>query len=134
MESQAQLPQQHRSQTPSLQNFNIPKLRGAQPTCLPNSTCLESTATEGGLPEETNAIGDSRKTTETEARSSLATVDTCTVPGWSIPGKFGYQPIKLEICPLVHTHTANYVRVHLRYLGVYKESRVAYRAIRVRVS
>ena len=52
----------------------------------------------------------------------------------SIPGKFGYQPIKLELCPLVHTHTANYVGVHLRYLGVYKESRVAYRAIRVRVS
>jgi len=29
MESQAQPPQQHRSQTPSLQNFNIPKRRGA---------------------------------------------------------------------------------------------------------
>jgi len=29
MESQAQLSQQHRSQTPSLQNFNIHKQRGA---------------------------------------------------------------------------------------------------------
>ena len=28
-----------------------------------------------------------KKTTETETRSQLATVYTCTVPGWSIPGK-----------------------------------------------
>ena len=28
-----------------------------------------------------------KKTTETEARSPLATVYACTVPGWSIPGK-----------------------------------------------
>ena len=53
---------------------------------------MELTTTEGapvaeGLPEETNGTGDSRKTTETEARSWLATVDACTVPGWSIPGK-----------------------------------------------
>ena len=27
------------------------------------------------------------KTTETESRSPLATVNACTGPGWSIPGK-----------------------------------------------
>ena len=50
----------------------------------------------------------------------------------SIPGK--RQPIKFELYLLEHKHTAKYVRVHLRHLGVYKDSRVAYRAIRVRVS
>jgi len=62
-----------------------------QPTCLPNSICMESTTKERvpvaeGLPEKINAIGDSRKTTETETRSSLATVYACTVSGWSIRG------------------------------------------------
>ena len=55
-------------------------------------------------------------------------------PGGRFPAKFGCQPIKLELYPLAHTYPANYVRVHFRHLGVYKESRVAYRAIRVRVS
>ena len=57
--------------------------------------CMELTTTEGapvvdGLTEETNSIGDSKekKTTETEAHSSLATLHACTVPGWLIPGKF----------------------------------------------
>ena len=87
-----------------------------------------------GLPEEANAIGDSRKTTETETRSPRATVYACRVRGGRLPAKVGSQPIKLELYPLVHTYPANYVRVHFRHLGVYKESRVAYRAIRVRVS
>ena len=55
-------------------------------------------------------------------------------PGGRFPAKFGCQPIKLELYPLAHTYPANYVRVHFRHLGVYKESREAYRAIRVRVS
>jgi len=55
-------------------------------------------------------------------------------PGGRFPAKFGCRPIKLEIYLLAHTHPANYVRVHFRHLGVYKESREAYRAIRVRVS
>ena len=72
---------------------------------------MESTTTEGapaawGLPEEANAIGDSRKTTETESRTSLVTVYTCTVPGCQFPAKFGFQPIKLELYPLAHTYTA----------------------------
>jgi len=47
-------------------------------------------------------------------------------PGGRLPAKFGCQPIKLERYPLEHTHPANYVRVHFRHLGVYKESRVAH--------
>ena len=74
------------------------------------------------------------KTTETEARSTLARVYACTVAGDRFPAKFGCQPIKLQLYPHAHTYPANYVRVHFRSLGVYKESQVAYRAIRVRVS
>ena len=57
------------------------------------------------------------KTTETEARSSLATVYTCMV---DYRQKSGFQPIKLELYPLVHTYPANYVRVHLRISGYIK--------------
>ena len=46
---------------------------GHQSTCLPNRICMKSNTKERapvaeGLPEETNAIGDSKKTTETEAK------------------------------------------------------------------
>ena len=78
-----------------------------------------------GLPEEGNAIGESRKMTETATHSSLATAYACTIPGGRLPAKFGCQPIKLELYLLAHAYTANYVRVHFRHLGVYKESRVA---------
>jgi len=54
--------------------------------------------------------------------------------GGRFPAKFRCQPIKLELYPLVHTQPANYMRVHFSHLGVYKESQVAHRAIRVRVS
>ena len=99
----------------------------------------ESSTTRGapvsdGLPKEAKSIGDPRKTTETETRTSWETVDACKFPGSKFPAKFGCQPIKLELYPQAHTYTAYYVRVHFRPLGVYKESRVAYRAIRVRVS
>ena len=57
------------------------------------------------------------KTTETEARSSLATVYTCMV---DYRQKSGFQPIKLELYPLVHTYPANYVRVHFRISGYIK--------------
>jgi len=57
------------------------------------------------------------KTTETETRSSLATVYACTVDYREIPG---CQPIKLELYPLVHMYPANYVRVHLRISGYIK--------------
>jgi len=98
------------------------------------STTTEAAPEAESIPEEGNAIGDWRKTTETETHSSLATVYACAVPGGRFPAKFGCRPIKLELYLLVHTYTANYVRVHLRHLGVYKLSRVAYRAIQVRVS
>jgi len=114
--------------TPNLENglFQTASCLGA-PYASHVSTNMESTTTEGapaagGLPEEANAIGDSRKTTETESRTSLVTVYTCTVPGCQFPAKFGFQPIKLELYPLVHTYTAIYMCVHLGHLGVYKES------------
>ena len=120
----------------------MPKRRDARAPAYPSTEQhlhgvnygRESANGRGRIPKETNGIGETEETTETESRSPLATVDACTVPGWLIPGKFGYQPIKLELYPLAHTYSANCVRVHLRHLGVYKESRVAYRAIRVRVS
>lgn len=36
-----------------------------------------------------------------------------------------FYSIKLELYLLVHMYPANYVRMHFRQLGVYKESRVA---------
>ena len=42
-----------------------------------------------GLPEEANGIGDSRKTTETESRSSLTTVYACSFQDGRFPAKFG---------------------------------------------
>ena len=127
MESQAQ--------TPSLQNLRIPKRRGGwAPACTSTEQHLQLQQQRErqwhGLPEKANGIEDSRekKTTETEARSPLATAYPCTVPGGLIPAKFGFQPIKLELKPLAHTYPAKYVRVHFRLLGVYKDSRVAYRA------
>jgi len=50
---------------------------------------MESTTTEGApVPEGLQeAIGDSKKLTETEARSPLARVHACTLSWWSIPGK-----------------------------------------------
>jgi len=62
------------------------------------------------------------KTTETEPRSPLPTVDACTNPDGRFPAKFGFQPIKSELYPPEHTYPAIYVRVHLRHLGVYKAS------------
>ena len=63
-----------------------------EPTFLPNNICTESTTTEGapvaeGLPEKTNAIGDSRK--NDRDRSTLTTGNSLRVPNSrrSIPGR-----------------------------------------------
>ena len=53
---------------------------------------MESTTTEGapvaeGLRKPTPLETREKKMTETEARSSLATVDACTVPGGQFPAK-----------------------------------------------
>ena len=97
MVSQAQLSQH--SQTPSL---------GHQPACLTNRICMESSTTErapwhwqrayGRI--EANGIGDSRKTTETETRSWLATVYSCTVCRWSIPGKTWMPTNQIRAIPV----------------------------------
>ena len=92
---------------------------------------MESTTTEGapaaeGLPEETNAIGDSRQKRERQKHAHRRQQFTrAQFPGGRFPAKWGGQPIKLEQYLLAHTYPANYVRVHFRHLGVYKESRVA---------
>jgi len=125
MESQAQ--------TPSLQKLRIPKRRGSGSSLHVYRTAFATTegapVAEGLYPRRQTALKtEEKKMTETEARSPLATAYACTVPGGRIPAKFGFQPIKLELYPLEHTYSAKYVRVHFRPLGVYKESRVAYRA------
>ena len=70
MVSQAQPSQQHRSQTPILQNFNTLKRRCAwAPAYVSSEQHLHGVNYNGpegapvveGLPEETNGIGDSRK-------------------------------------------------------------------------
>ena len=73
-----------------------------------------------GLPEQATGIGDSRKTTETETRTTLATAYACTVPGWSIPGKIWMPTNQIRTIP-----AGAHASVHVRHLGVYKESRVA---------
>ena len=101
---------------------------------------MESTTVEGapeaeGLPEKANGIGDSRKKRQRQKHAHNGQQFTrAPFLGGRFPAKFGCQPIKLEPSQLAHTHPANCERVHLRHLGVYKESRVTYRAIRVRVS
>ena len=54
-------------------------------------------------------------------RNTLITGNSLRVPSLQA-AKFECQPIKLELYPLEHTYPANYVRVHFRDLGVYKES------------
>ena len=87
-----------------------------------------------GPTKEANNIGDPPKSDRDGNTRIMGISYVCGVPGCKFPAKFGCQPIKLELYPHVHTYTANYVRVHFRHLGVYKESRIAYRAIQVRVS
>jgi len=127
-ESQAQSSQQYRSQTASLQTW----LKHPQAAwCLGS---MESTNTEGataaeGYPEETQEKRQRQKHADHWQQFTRA-----QFPGGQFPAKFWYQPIKLQLHPFTHTYPANYVRVLFRHLGVYKESRVAYRAILVRVS
>ena len=111
---------------------------GRQSTSLPY-IILESNTIEGapvleGIPEEANGIGDPRKTTETEARSPLATVHACTIPGGRFPAKMWMSTNQIRAIP-ERAHVSRELRARAPgHLGVYKEGLVAYRAIRVRVS
>ena len=69
------------------------------------------------LPEEVNAIGDSRK--NDRDRNTFITGNSLRVqfPGGRFPAKFGCEPIKFELYQLTHAHPADYVRVHFRHLG-----------------
>ena len=110
-------------QTPNLQNFQA---AWHQPTCPPNSICIESTTREGapvaeGLPEKTNGIGDSRKKRQRQKHAHHQQQFTrAQFPGGQFPAKFGCQPIKLELYILTHAYPANYVRVHFRVSGYIK--------------
>ena len=119
----------------------IPKRHGVRATCLQRITCMESTTTEGAPVVEGLPVGDQqhwrlkrKKRQRQKHTPHWQQFTRAELPGGRFPAKFGCQPIKLELYPLAHTYPANYVRVHFRHLGVYKESRVAYQAIRVRVS
>ena len=87
---------------------------------------MESTTTEGaqeaeGLPEEANGIGDSRKkkTTETDPRSSLATVYACTIPGWLIPGKIWMPTNQIRaISARAHVHRELRARALQPFRGI----------------
>ena len=87
-----------------------------------------------GLPEEANAIGDSRKTTETEARPSSESVYACTASGRMIPGKIWMPTNQIRATSARARVSCELCARALQASRVYKESRVAYRAIRVRVS
>jgi len=142
MESQAQLSQQHRSQTPRLQNFNIPKRHGAwAPAYVSTEQHLHGVNYNRGSSSGREPTGGDqrhwrlKKKRQRQNHAHHRQLFTrAQFPGGRFPAKFGSQPIKLELYPLAHTYTANYVRVHFRHLGVYKGSRVAHRAIRVKVS
>ena len=117
MKAQAQLSRQHllcQTLLPDAKVSNsLPMRRGGRaPAYVFTERYLESTTIEGapvaeGLSEEANSIAYPRETTETEARSSLATVYVCTTSRRSIPAKFGCQPIKLELYPQAHAYPGN---------------------------
>ena len=98
--------------TTSLPNAKLSKfISGVVPghkptyTCLPNSICMESTATEvtvaEGLPEEANAITDSRKKRQRQKHAhNWQPFTRAQFPGGRFPAKFRYQPIKLHLHPL----------------------------------
>jgi len=92
MESPAQLSQQHRSQTASLQNFNMPKrlgtsLRVYQTALTWRQIQKRERQWQRAYWRRPTALETQEKTTETEAHSSLAKVGACADSGWSIPGK-----------------------------------------------
>ena len=78
---------------------------------LPNGICMESTTTEHSYGQRerqsqraytrrpTPLEIDSRKTTETKSHSSLATSNTCTVSGLSIPGKIWMPTNQIRAIP-----------------------------------
>jgi len=97
---------------------------GHQPTLPPNSIYMDSTTTEGTpvlRPEEVNDIGDSREKRQRQRHAHHWQQFTrAEFPGGRFLAKFGCQPIKLELYPLVQTYPANYVRVHLGISGYIK--------------
>ena len=101
-------------------------------SCLALKISSESESIGG---PEGHDIGHSRKkTTETESHSSLPTVYTCEVSIRSIPGKIWMTTNQITAVSACACVSRELRARALQDLGIYKESRVAYRAIRVRVS
>jgi len=75
-----------------------------------------------------------KKTTETESHSSLPAVYACRVSSRSIPGKIWMTTNQMRAVSACARVPRELRARALQDLGIYKESRVAYRAIRVRVS
>ena len=61
-----------------------------------------------GVPEKANAI--TKKRQRQKHTHHWPQFTRALFPSSRFPAKFGYQPIKLELYPLAHTYTANYVR------------------------
>ena len=102
MESQDQatsLPDANPSKVQYTKSGVVP---GHEPTCLPNSVCMESTTKEGapvaeGPVEETNGIGDSRQ--NDRDRNTFLPGNSLRVQnsGWSIPGKIWIQTNQIRV-------------------------------------
>ena len=137
MESQAQLSQQHRQA--SVQNFDIPKRRGASLSVYRTAFTWRQLQQrerkwQRDYRRRPTALETQKKTTETESRSALVTVYACTVPGWSITGKIWISTNQITAIS-AGAHVPREVSARaLSHLGVYKESQSSDQAIRVRVS
>ena len=121
------------SLAPRRQAFNIPKRRGAwAPAYVSTEQHLHGFNDNRGSAGRGPTGGDQRQwrfKKKKRQRQNHAhhwqQFTRAQLPGGQFPVKFVCQPIKLELYPPPHAYPANYVRVHLRHLGVYKESRVA---------
>jgi len=136
-ESQAQLSQKHRSQTPSLTKLQYSQAAwflGSRTAFAWSQLQQRERQWQRAYRRRPTALETQEKRQRQKHAHGWQHFTRAQFQGGQFPAKFGCQPIKLELYPLAHTYPANCVRVHFRHLGVYKESRVAYRAIRVRVS
>ena len=129
MESQlrAQLSQrQPHSQTPNLVAWGLGTTPLAYRTALEvnNNHSNRGNAMAESLTEEANAIGDRRKSTETEARSPLATAYACT----------GHFPPKFEPTNQITALGSTGARASGRLLRVYKVGSGSAEVIRARYS
>ena len=93
-----------------------------------HATGVKYFASEGesvadGLPQEANAIGDSgQKRQRWKHAHHEQQLPRAQFPGGRFPAKIWMPTNQIRAISAQHTYPATYVRVHLRHLGVYKES------------